>query len=126
MVDGIILFKDHILVLKSKITTTIINKFHGSTHEGYVKNHQGIKVNFYWPMMRKQIKEFIQDCDVCQYHKREHLALASLLQPLPIPSQIWDQISLDFIEGLLHSHGKTTIFVLVNRMSTYAFIRWFS
>lgn len=100
-IEGIILFKDRIyLPSESKLTSTIINEFHGSTHEGYVKTFQRIKADFYWPEMRKQIKSFIRNCDICQRHKVEHLAPAGLLQPLPIPSQIWDDISMDFIEGL--------------------------
>ena len=34
MADGVILFQDHIyLTPKSKLAPTIINEFHGSTHE---------------------------------------------------------------------------------------------
>ncbi|KAL4179660.1 hypothetical protein AMTRI_Chr13g121180 [Amborella trichopoda] len=45
---------------------------------------------------------------------------ASLLQPLPIPNLIWDDISIDFIDGLLASKGKTTILVVVDWLSKYA------
>jgi hypothetical protein len=42
----------------------------------------------------------IKGCDVFQKIKTETMAPAGLLQPLPIPCQVWDDISLDFIEGL--------------------------
>ncbi|KAL5751080.1 hypothetical protein ACOSP7_025683 [Xanthoceras sorbifolium] len=70
--------------------------------------------------MRQRVRNFIRNCDVCQRHKVEQLAPAGLLQPLPIPKQIWEDISIDFIDGLPLSNGKSTIFVVVDRLSKYA------
>jgi hypothetical protein len=49
--------------------------------------------------------------------KSETLSLASLLNPFPIPSQVWDDINLDFIEGLPVSHNKGTILMVVDKLS---------
>ena len=70
--------------------------------------------------MKKHVKKFIQQCDVCQRNKVENLSPAGLLQSLPIPTQVWSDISVDFIDGLPISQGKTTIFVVVDRLSKYA------
>lgn len=70
--------------------------------------------------MHKFVKQIIQECDVCQRQKPDLSAYPGLLQPLPIPSTIWSSISMDFIEGLPSSHGKTFIYVVVDRLSKYA------
>lgn len=70
--------------------------------------------------MRSAIRKFIAPCDICQQHKVEHLALAGLLQPLPFSQQIWEDISMDFIDELPISNGKSTILVVVDRLSKYA------
>ena len=120
-IDGVILYKDRIFIASnSDLVQDVIKEFHGSTYEGYVKTFQRIKATFYWKGMRKQIKEFIRRCDVCQRHKMEKLIPTSLLQPLPIPAQIWEDISMDFVDGLPSSSGKSTILIVVDRLSKYS------
>ena len=37
-----------------------------------------------------------------------------LLQPLPIPTQMWTDVSMDFIEGLPSSNGYTACYIYIN------------
>lgn len=58
---------------------------------------------------------------MCQRCKPDLAAYPGLLQPLPILSNDWDEISMDFIEGLPHSFGKRVIIVMVDRLSMHIF-----
>lgn len=64
--------------------------------------------------MKSDVIQFISTCDVCQCNKGDHSFPAGLLQPLLIPDQSWQHISMDFIEGLPQSHKKTVILVVVD------------
>nr|GEY86454.1 retrotransposon-related protein [Tanacetum cinerariifolium] len=72
-------------------------------HEGTVGGHSGVL-----------------ECDVCQRQKPDLSAYPGLLQPLPIPGRIWAEVSMDFIEKLPNSQGKTVIMVVVDMLSKYA------
>lgn len=93
-------------------------------HSDSVGGHSGVKTTthklcslFYWRKMRKQVKQWIRECDICQRCKPDLAAYPGLLQPLPIPNLIWSSISMDFVEGLPKSQGKNVIFVVVDRLS---------
>lgn len=69
--------------------------------------------------MSKDITKFIKECLICQQAKHDHSRPAGLLQPLPIPNQIWEDIAMDFITGLPSSHGYSVIMVVIDRLSKY-------
>ena len=70
--------------------------------------------------MKKDIQNFIAECEICQRNKGETVKTPGLLQPLPIPNQRWEEISMDFITGLPKSKGKDAIMVVVDRLTKYA------
>ena len=57
---------------------------------------------------------------VYQQNKVETIKTPILLQNLSIPSQRWEEVSMDFITGLPKSEGKSVIMVVVDRLTKYA------
>lgn len=70
--------------------------------------------------MRKYVAKFIAAYLVCQQHKSETLSPDGLLQPLQLPSQVWSDLSMDFVVGLPKSVGKSVLLVVVDLFSKYA------
>jgi len=75
-------------------------------YSGINATMQRVKVVVYWRGMRKDVKHFILQCVVCQRNKYDTSASPKLLQPLLISNQIWQHITMDFVEGLPKSCGK--------------------
>ncbi|KAH0781530.1 hypothetical protein KY290_001128 [Solanum tuberosum] len=119
--DGLLLFKGRIYLLQnSPLLPTILYAYHDSAHEGIQKMLHKIRGDFYWKGMKTNIAAIVVACPVCQCNKFEHLSPAGLLQPLHLPTQILSDISMDFIDGLPKSWGKSVVFVLMDRFSKYA------
>jgi hypothetical protein len=50
--------------------------------------------------MKREIAEYMANCDSCQRTKAEHQRPAGLLQQLQIPQCKWDEIGMDFVVRL--------------------------
>ncbi|WVY97031.1 hypothetical protein V8G54_029182 [Vigna mungo] len=121
---GRLFYKGKLVLPRGSFTIpTIFKDMHESPtggHSGYFRTFKRIAGVIYWKGMKNDIKEWVQQCAVCQRNKAETLAPEGLLQPLPIPTQVWSDISMDFIGGLPKVQGKDTTFVVVDRLTKYA------
>jgi len=65
------------------------------------------------------VQDYVRACATYQRYKSEHLHPAGLLLPLPVPTTVWADIGMDFIEALPRVGGKSVILTIVDRFSKY-------
>ncbi|GJX25327.1 ty3-gypsy retrotransposon protein [Tanacetum coccineum] len=122
--QGLLLYQGRYYIgVESKLKDLLLVEFHNTPsvgHDGTKKMLVGLSALFYWKGMRKSVEEFIWNCLVCQQTKYSTQVTGGLLQPLPTPTAVWEDVSMDFITGLLASKGLTVILVVVDRFSKYA------
>jgi hypothetical protein len=120
-VVGVITIDGRVYVLASSASLqAILDNAHGAGHEGTEKTLHRVRADFHILGAQALVCEFVRACAICQRNKSDHLHPAVLLQPLEVPSSIWLDIVLDFIEGFPRVNGKTVILMLVDRFSKYA------
>ncbi|KAL5721369.1 Mre11 complex subunit Nbs1 [Ranunculus cassubicifolius] len=90
-------------------------------HPGGTKMYRDMKRTFWWEGMKRDVSDFVSKCMVCQMVKAERKHPAVLLHPLEIPVWKWEDISMDFVDGLPRSRrGNESIWVIVDRLTKSA------
>ena len=67
--------------------------------------------------MRRNVDQFVRNCDTCRRSTTSRHAPYGLLQSLPIPQAPWQDISMDFVVGLPWSNSCDAIWVVVDRLT---------
>ena len=104
----------------SSLWPSILATAHGAEHEGVQKTLHRLRASFYNPGANRLVRDYVHGCATCQRNKTEHLHPAGLLQPLPVPTAVWQDIALDFVEGFPRVGGKSVVLTVVDRFSKYA------
>lgn len=122
--EGLIRYKGRLWIgNNSALQTKLISAMHSSAvggHSGVRATYQRVRKQYYWPGIKKQVEDWVRQCQLCQQAKHENTLPAGLLQPLPIPTRPWSHITMDFIDGLPKSDGFEVILVVVDRLTKYA------
>lgn len=117
-------FKGRVVLPRtSTLVPTLLYEYHDSVvggHAGELKTYLRMSKDWFWVGMKRDVIAYVQKCSVCQTQKASQQHPAGLLQPLPLPSMVWEDITMDFVEGLPLSKGFNTILVVVDRLSKYA------
>jgi hypothetical protein len=122
--QGLIKYKNKVWIgNNSALQTKLISALHASAirgHSGVMATYYRVKQYFTWKGLKRDVDNFVKQCQVCQQAKHELIHSPGLLQPLPIPEDAWQDLSMDFIEGLPLSEGSNVILVVVDRFTKYS------
>ncbi|QRW27785.1 Retrovirus-related Pol polyprotein from transposon [Rhizoctonia solani] len=88
-------------------------------HAGYAKTYHRIASVYYWPKMARSIQKYVHTCDICQKAGHRRHGPRGFLQPLPIPQQPFEVVSMDFIMDLPPSNNYNAILVIVDKLTKY-------
>ena len=103
-----------------ELRNQILYEYHDSPvsgHMGRERTYLNISRDFYWNHLYKHVRKYIQTCEICQRYKSSGSGKAPL-QPLPIPRNCWESMSMDFVFGFpKDQQGNTGIVVFVDRFS---------
>jgi hypothetical protein len=116
-------YKDHLYLCKNyQLKQKVILQLHTSMiggHSGFLKTYHKVKRDFFGDGLKTDVQMFVEIFLVFQQNKVETINTPGILQPLSIPIQCWEDVSMDFITGLPKSKGKNGIMVIVDRLTKY-------
>uniref|UniRef100_A0A2N9IZ08 Integrase catalytic domain-containing protein n=1 Tax=Fagus sylvatica TaxID=28930 RepID=A0A2N9IZ08_FAGSY len=118
------LFKERKLCVPScSMRELLVREAHGGGlmgHFGVKKTLDILHEHFFWPKMKRDVNRICGRCITCRKAKSKVLP-HGLYTPLPVPSEPWVDISMDFVLGLPRTkRGRDSIFVVVDRFSKMA------
>ncbi|KAD3067679.1 hypothetical protein E3N88_35559 [Mikania micrantha] len=106
------------------LKSTLLEEAHKSKysiHPGATKMYRDLRVNYWWPGMKRDVVKHVEKCLTCMQVKAEHQKPYGKLQPLEIPLWKWEHITMDLITKLPKTRkGYDTIWVVVDRLTKSA------
>jgi Integrase zinc binding domain len=120
MNDGYLFYGNRLCILNCSLRWQNIKEVHDgglSGHFGRNKTGALLQDRFYWPKVMKDVNHYILRCRTCHLAKTKSQN-SGLYTPLLVPNATWEDVSMDFVMGLLRTqHSKDSIMVVVDRLS---------
>ena len=93
-------------------------------HLGMNKTTKLIQRDFYWPTLGHDVENYVRTCEECQCNKANNQKPSGLLQPLAIPAQRWERVSMDFVTHLPKTRqGYDALLVVVDYVTRHSSCR---
>ena len=109
------------------IRAELLHRYHDDPMAGHFaveKTYDLLGRKYFWKGMKRDVKEYVEECDLCQRVKVHRHRPYGELQSLPLPDRPWKEITLDFITDLPPSRCRLGVYdsvlVVVDRYTKIA------
>jgi len=103
------------------LRSMLLNLYHSVPyvgHRGSGLTLKNIERDYYWINMAADVNLYVSTCAVCQKAKLSPTAKQGLLNPIPIPSQRFDVLSMDYMFHLPKTkQGYDGVLVFVDKLT---------
>jgi hypothetical protein len=92
--------KKRLVVPQGKLRKALMPLAHDALvagHLGFNKAYERLRQGVTWPEMYSELKAYVRSCDSCQRNTTSNQKHIGLLKPLEIPTERFEQVSLNFI-----------------------------
>lgn len=117
---GRLLYYKNCLVIPhtGNLTCTLVSLAHNSLgHFGFDKTYAAMRDTFYWPSMRTFLEHlYIPSCELCQKIKSPTTKPVGPLYPLPVPSECFSSVAIDFVGPFPEDEGYTYILTMADHL----------
>lgn len=92
---------------------------HERAHRNYNENYKQLMEQYFFPKMKRKIKNFVINCEICKKQKYETHPKKQIMKSTPIPSAVGEYIQTD----IFHAAGKI-FYSVIDRYSKFAYVRF--
>ena len=103
--EGFLFRENKLCIPNCSMRELLVLESHGGGlmgHFGVTKTLDMLREHFFWPHMKRDVERICSRCVTCRKAKSK-VKPHGLYMPLPVPSEPWTDVSMDFILGLPRS-----------------------
>jgi hypothetical protein len=118
--DGILRWNRKIYLPAGTLRTEILDRYHNvpiAAHQGSKKVLEVIKRHYYWPQIRQDVAAVTQSCIYCQRNNPANVKPPGFLHLLPVPSERFQEIAMDWTKLSSREDGNNTALIIVDRLT---------
>ncbi len=114
-------------MVPESVVPTIVETLHWVTldpqagHPGKDRCLHQVRLEYYWPTMRKDIYSYIDKCHTCAVNKGSVGKPVKILS-YPTPLEPWDTLAIDLLKLPASSEGHQYLLVAIDHFSRYCIL----